>query len=91
MPPAVAVDVHGSQWSAWVTTGLHSSRGWRKGPCNFFVVFKGRRLGLYYRWCDVRAAVCGYPDARFEGYDTLQEAEAAFVYFLGSKGVSVNG
>ena len=39
---------------------------------------------------DVRAAVCGYPDARFSRYDILQEAEAAFVYFLVSSGVSVN-
>ena len=68
------------QWSAWVPKDrqVRSSHGWHKRQCNFYVVFKGRRPGLYYRWCDVRATVCGYPDARIKGFDTLQDAQAAF-------------
>ena len=45
---------------------------------NFFVVWRGRICGVFYRWCDTLASVAGFPDPAFKGFDTRQEAELAF-------------
>lgn len=43
-----------------------------------YVVFHGRRRGLYYTWDECQEQVHGFPAARFQGYITKQEAEEAW-------------
>ena len=45
---------------------------------NFFVVSRGRDVGVKYRWCDVLSTVAGHPNPAFKGYDNLAVAKRAF-------------
>lgn len=44
----------------------------------YYVVWKGRKQGIFRSWADCEAQVKGYPQARFKSFPTLAEAEAAF-------------
>lgn len=43
----------------------------------YYVVWKGRRTGIFNTWADCSAAVTGYPGAEYKAFDTLAEANAA--------------
>ena len=43
-----------------------------------YVVFKGRRRGIYTDWPSCNAMVTGYSNAVFVGYDSISEAEIAW-------------
>ncbi|NOZ00158.1 MAG: ribonuclease H [Chloroflexi bacterium] len=43
-----------------------------------YVVWKGRKPGIYASWAECEAQVKGYPDAQFKAFPTREMAEAAF-------------
>ena len=46
---------------------------------SFYVVYKGRQTGIFRDWhTEVEPAVKGFPDARYYGFNDLEEAEKAF-------------
>ena len=70
-----------SRWEllAWRPRDTGQVRQVRAGKRKaFFVVLEGRATGIFYRWCDVRAAVAGMPEARYKGYGSLRLAEEAW-------------
>jgi ribonuclease HI len=44
----------------------------------YYVVWKGRRTGIYTSWDDCSAQVSGYPDAEFKSFGSLDAAKDAF-------------
>src|SRR5512140_3646024 len=44
----------------------------------YYVVWKGRRTGIFDSWEDCSAQVHGYTGARYKAFETRAEAEAAF-------------
>jgi viroplasmin and RNaseH domain-containing protein len=47
-----------------------------------YVVFCGRRTGIYTDWHACNAQVSGYSNAVFVGYDNIAEAEKAWAGYL---------
>lgn len=47
-----------------------------------YVVFIGRKAGVYEKWSDANAEVHRYPGACYKGYDTRKEADEAFDGYL---------
>lgn len=43
----------------------------------FYVVWKGRRAGIFNTWDECSAQVSGYPGAEYKSFDSLPAAEAA--------------
>jgi len=43
----------------------------------YYVVWKGRRTGIYDSWQECREVIGGFPDARYKAFPTLEEARAA--------------
>ena len=43
----------------------------------FYVVWKGRRAGIYNTWDECSAQVTGYPGAEYKSFDSLPAAQAA--------------
>lgn len=43
----------------------------------FYVVWKGRRTGVFKTWDECSAQVSGYPGAQYKAFDSLPAAEAA--------------
>ncbi len=43
----------------------------------FYVVWKGRRTGIFKTWDECSAQVSGYPGAEYKSFDSLPAAEAA--------------
>lgn len=43
----------------------------------FYVVWKGRRTGIFNTWDECSAQVSGYPDAQYKAFDSLPAAQAA--------------
>jgi ribonuclease HI len=43
----------------------------------FYVVWKGRRTGIFNTWDECSAQVTGYPGAQFKSFDSLPAANAA--------------
>ena len=41
---------------------------------NFFIVWRGRKKGIFYKWSHCLASIRGYKGAKFKGFDSLQEA-----------------
>ena len=62
----------------------HDWAGWARLPkppdpksshfSNFFVVWRGRSLGVFYKWADVWRSVAGFPRPMFKGFATLEQA-----------------
>jgi len=44
----------------------------------FYVVWKGRKRGIFTSWSDCELQVKGFVDARYKSFETRKEAEAAF-------------
>ena len=45
----------------------------------FYVVWNGRKPGIYNSWADCQNQTNGFDNAKFKSYETLDEAEMAFV------------
>jgi ribonuclease HI len=43
----------------------------------FYVVWQGRRTGVFTDWKECEAQIKGFDDAQFKSFDSIQEAEAA--------------
>jgi len=52
---------------------------------NFYVVFKGRKIGIYNKWHDCKEQVNKFSGALFNGYNTEEEAQIAFTKCFGYK------
>ncbi len=48
------------------------------GKRKYYVVWQGRRPGVYATWAECEAQVKGYPDAKYKAFPTRAMAEAAF-------------
>lgn len=48
----------------------------RKKP--FYVVFRGVKPGIYTVWANCLKQVDGFPNNKFKGYATLEEAASAW-------------
>ena len=44
----------------------------------FYVVWQGRKPGVYEQWADCKAQIDGFPGARYKGFPSAAEAQAAF-------------
>ena len=44
----------------------------------FYVVWQGRKPGVYDNWADCKAQIDGFPDARYKGFPSETEAKTAF-------------
>ena len=49
-----------------------------KGKFPYYVVSKGRQLGIYTSWLDCERQVVGFKGCKFRGFYTYGEAFAAF-------------
>jgi ribonuclease HI len=47
-------------------------------PTKFYVVWKGRKTGVFASWNDCSAQVTGYPDAEYKAFPSREAAEEAF-------------
>jgi ribonuclease HI len=43
----------------------------------FYVVWKGRQIGVFHSWAECQAAINGYPGAQFKAFGSRSEAERA--------------
>ena len=48
-----------------------------KGKSTFYVVFRGRCTGIFYKWTDCMRMIRGFSDPMVRGYTTLAKAEKA--------------
>lgn len=48
------------------------------GKQKFYVVWKGRRTGIFITWEEASAQVHGFPGAQYKSFGTRAEAESAF-------------
>jgi hypothetical protein len=70
-------------WEPWIQReSLWNDSLCNSGPSPFYVVFKGRTLGLFYKWYRVRRSVVGFDGAYYRGFDTLYEASVAYGRFV---------
>ena len=44
----------------------------------FYVVWEGRKVGIFDSWKDCRQQIEGFPGARYKGFPNFQDAKAAF-------------
>ncbi len=44
----------------------------------YYVIWKGRKRGIFSTWAECEAQVKGYKDAEYKAFDTRSEAERAF-------------
>ena len=49
--------------------------GNKKTKKNFYVVINGRHPGIYHTWAECDAQVNGHPKAKYQGFESLQEAK----------------
>lgn len=47
-------------------------------PKKFYVVWKGRKTGVFDNWDECKSQVDGFPEARYKSFPTMTAAEAAF-------------
>ena len=61
-------------WADWVPRCRQEhSRNGNKKKAVVYRVYKGRKEGVFYRWCDVVASVANFPGASFRGFETFEE------------------
>ena len=58
------------------------------GAMAWYVVFHGRRPGVYSDWANCQAQVTGYSHSSYQKYATMEEAVHAFQTFLSHNMVS---
>ena len=76
---ALTVPADKTAWSRWLESDRPRAQGGsRSKPSNYYVVWRGRKPGVFYKWCDAHASVAGVPDAEFKGFDSLADAYAAW-------------
>lgn len=51
------------------------------GGKKYYVVFSGRRLGIFNQWSECHTQVVRFKGSAFESYPTLEKAEAAWAKF----------
>ena len=73
-----------SSWRPWTSPRRNQgtilwTRRARAPLRNFFVVWRGWKTGIFYQWRDCKRAIRGFPQAQFQGFETLAEAEEASV------------
>lgn len=44
----------------------------------YYVVWKGRKPGIYKKWSDCKATITGYDGAQYKGFFSFEEAQKAF-------------
>src|SRR5512146_1951181 len=44
----------------------------------YYVVWKGRRTGVFHSWAECEAAISGFAGAQFKAFESRAEAERAF-------------
>ena len=47
-----------------------------------YVVFKGRKSGVYKTWKETEALVNGFSGSRYQGFASIEEAKRAYRRFL---------
>src|SRR5688572_14026587 len=56
----------------------------------FYVVWKGRKPGVYKSWAECEAQVKGFQDAKFKAFESMAAAQAAYAgeyrHYVTSKG-----
>ena len=45
---------------------------------SFYIVVKGRKYGMFYKWKDCLASVANFDQAVFFGVDSLEEGRTVF-------------
>ena len=74
-------------WEKWLPSPTRKP-GWRRtgrrGPANFYVVYRGRNTGVFYQWSDCMRSIANFEDACFQGFASLQEARMAARRIRGS-------
>ena len=50
----------------------------KKEKKNFYVVWTGAKPGIYKSWPECQKTISGFPGAKYKGFKTQKEAEAAF-------------
>jgi ATP-dependent DNA helicase PIF1 len=50
----------------------------KKKPKAAYVVFRGRRPGVYYNWAECEPQINGFSSQKFKGYDSTSEASRAW-------------
>ncbi|XP_057422274.1 uncharacterized protein LOC130716098 [Lotus japonicus] len=59
------------------------------GTKNFYVVFRGRKAGIFKEWIDCHTQVVKFKCSAYKGYHTRAEAESAWQYFCTTGNVPV--
>ena len=67
-------------WKDWVV--LSPLFNWKSSKvtkrANFYVVWRGVSVGVFYQWSDCRSAIAGVSDPGLKGFETLS---AAYEFF----------
>ena len=66
-------------WEPWLVReplwgGSVRPGGGCSGPSPFYVVWRGRVTGVFYKWYHVRRSVAGFDGAVFKGFPSLSAA-----------------
>ena len=66
-------------WRDWLQVDeRRSSNRRRRGRAAFYVVWRGRETGIFYKWADCMRSVANVAKAKFKGFVTWAEAEEAW-------------
>lgn len=49
---------------------------------NWYVVYRGRSPGVYNSWRSCQEQVAGFSNNSYQGFETLQEAQANYMNYL---------
>jgi hypothetical protein len=72
---------HWSTWLAHVKSRQQGGKSNRKsqghkGRWNFYNVWRGKKVGVFYKWSDCLESMNGHPDPSVKGFDSLSAAYA---------------
>ena len=56
-----------------------------------YVVFVGRKTGIFTSWDEVKAQVNGFPGQKQQGYTSMADAEAAWAAWTSGSGAGNTG
>jgi viroplasmin and RNaseH domain-containing protein len=60
-----------------------------EGTTTWYVVYRGRKPGVYAKWATCHQQVSGYPNCCYKGFNNEEDANAAFLEFTGEAVVPV--